>query len=153
VQIVSVFRHHGRPEPATLELQQPLHVYDLKAHKNLGEQQAVSLTLTPFRAQFFALSPQPLQPVELKATPAVTLGSVARVMLTSALPQGRQAVKLRVKLPDGSRADWADTVVAADKQGVAVDVPVAYNDPKGTWTVEATELYTGVTATARFTVE
>jgi len=58
-----------------------------------------------------------------------------------------------VKLPDGSPADWVDTVVVTDKEGVAVDVPVAYNDPKGTWTVNATELYTGMTATAQFTVQ
>ena len=55
--------------------------------------------------------------------------------------------------PDGSVADWVDAVVVTDKQGVVVDVPVAYNDPQGVWTVSATELYTGTTATARFTVK
>jgi len=153
VQIVSVFRHHGRPEAAKLELQQPLHVYDLKARKDLGKQQAVSLTVTPFRALFYALSPQPLEAVELKAAPSLSLGSVQRVTVTSSLPEGQQAVKLQVKLPDGGLADWVEAVVVTDKQGVVVDVPVAYNDPKGTWTVNATELYTGTTTTAQLTVE
>ena len=152
VQIVSVFRHHGRPEAAKLELPQPLHVYDLKARKDLGKQQAVSLTVTPFRALFYAISPQPLEAVELKAAPTLPPGSVQRITLTSTMPVGRQAIKVQVKLPDGSPADWADTVVVTDKQGVVVDVPVAYNDPEGTWTVNATELYTGTTATAQFTV-
>ncbi|MBL7040914.1 MAG: beta-galactosidase trimerization domain-containing protein [Pirellulaceae bacterium] len=153
VQIVSVFRHHGLPEAAKLELQEPVHVYDLKAHKDLGKQQAVNLTVTPYRALFYALSPQPLDAVVLKAAPTVQLGSVQRVTLTSTLPEGHQAVKVQVKLPDGSRVDWIDTVVVTDNQGVVVDVPVAYNDPKGAWTVNAIELYTGTTATAQFTVE
>ena len=152
VQIVSLFRHQGLPEAAKLDLQQPLHVYDLKARQDLGQQQAVSLTLTPHRAMFYALSPQPLTAVELKASPTVSPGSLQRVTVTASLPEGQQAVKVQVKLPDGSAADWVDTVVVADKQGVVVDVPVALNDPRGTWTVDATELYTGTTATVPFGV-
>ena len=34
-----------------------------------------------------------------------------------------------------------------------VDVPVACNDPQGVWTLTATELYTGTTATAQFAVK
>ncbi|MFV1964410.1 MAG: beta-galactosidase trimerization domain-containing protein [Pirellulaceae bacterium] len=153
VQMVSVFRHRGLPEAAKLELPQPLHVYDLKTHTSLGKQRVVSLTVTPYRAQFYACSPQPLEAVVLKVAPVVRTGGLQRVTVTSTLPKGRQAVKVRVKLPDGSLADWAESVVVTDKQGVVVDVPVAYNDPKGTWTVSATELCTGITTTAPFTVE
>jgi hypothetical protein len=153
VQIVSLFRHQGLPEAAKLDLQQPLYVYDLKARRDLGQQQAVSLTLTPHRAMFYALSPQPLTAVELKASPTVSPGSLQRVTVTASLPEGQQAVKVQVKLPDGSTADWVDRVVMADKQGVVVDVPVAYNDPQGTWTVSATELYTGRMGTVPFTVK
>jgi len=153
VQIVSVFRHHGRPEAAKLEFPHPLHVYDLKAHKYYGKQQAVSLTVTPFRALFYAVSPQPLEAVKMETAPTVSLGGVQRVTVTSRLPDGHQAVKLQVKLPDGSLADWVDKVVVTDKQGVVANVPVAYNDPKGTWTIDATDLYTGTTETAQFAVE
>lgn len=153
IQIVSVLRHHGRPEVAKLELPQPLYAYDLKTHEDLGRQQTVSVTVTPFRAQFYALCPQPLDGVSLEAAPTVSLGSVQRVTVTSKLPEGHQAVKLQVKLPDGGLADWVDKVVVTDKQGVVVNVPVAYNDPKGTWTINATDLYTGTTATAQFAVE
>jgi len=153
VQIVSVFRHQGVPETATLNLPQPQCVYDLKAYKDCGRQQAISLTVTPYRALFYALSPQPLQAVELKTAPSVASGSVQQVTVTSTLPEGRQAVKLQVKLPDGAVADWVDRVVVADQQGAVVDVPVAFNDPQGSWTVNATELYTGTAATVQFTVK
>ncbi|NUQ65254.1 MAG: beta-galactosidase trimerization domain-containing protein [Pirellulales bacterium] len=153
VQIVSLLRHHGRPEAAKLELPESLHVYDLKARKDLGLQRSVDLTITPFRAIFYALSPQPLGPVALNVAPSVSRGNVGRVAITSALPAGRQAVRLEVKLPDGRLADWIDPVVVTDKKGIVVDVPVACNDPRGTWTIQATELYTSAAATAQFTVE
>ena len=153
VRIVSVFRHHGHPEAATLTLPETLHVYDLKARKDLGKRPSLDLTVVPYRAMFYALSPQPLGPVEMKMAPSLSPGGVQRVTITSVMPEGRQAVKLEVKRPDGSAADWADTVVVTDKQGIVVDVPVAYNDARGAWTVHATELYTGTTATAQFTVK
>ncbi len=153
VQIVSLLRHHGRPEAAKLDLPEPFHVYDLKARKGLGLKRSVNLTVTPYRAIFYALSPQPLGPVELNLPPSISPGSVNRVKITSALPSGRQAVKIEVKLPDGSLADWVAPVVVTDKTGVVLDVPVAHNDPKGVWTVQATDLYTAAAATARFAVE
>jgi hypothetical protein len=153
VEIVSVFRHHGLPEPAKLELPQPLHVYNLKARGYVGRRQVVDLTVTPFRAQFYALSPQPLEAVQLQAAPTVSPGSVQRVTVTSTLPAGQQAVRVQVKLPDGSRADWVDDVVVVDHQGGVIDVPIAYNDPRGVWAIKATELYTAATATGEFKVE
>ncbi len=60
---------------------------------------------------------------------------------------------VEVRLPDGSLADWVDAVEMTDRQGVVMDVPVAHNDPKGTWTLNATDLYTGKSVTAQFTVD
>ena len=153
VQIVSLFRHAGQPEPARLTLPQAMYAYDLKQHKNLGKQQAFSLTITPYRAVFLALSPAPLQPATLQAAGAVARGGVQQVRVASALPQGQQAVKLTVKLPGGAEADWADQVVVVGKAGATVAVPVAFNDPAGPWTVSATDLYTGQTTSAQFNVK
>jgi len=40
-----------------------------------------------------------------------------------------------------------------DDKGQSCDLPVAFNDPVGRWTVEATDLYTGKTTTARYMVK
>lgn len=153
VQIVSVFRHQGRSETATLRLPEPLHVYDLKARRHLGRQAAVSLAVTPSRAMFYALSPQPLPAVALTAAPSVAPGSLQRVAVVSHLAEGRQAVKIQVTLPDGRPADWVQDIVVTGRDGAAVDVPIACNDPRGVWTIQATELYTGTTASTQFKVE
>ena len=153
VQIVSIFRHGGAADQATIRLPQPRVVYDLKGRRSLGKQSSLTVTLTPSRAQFFALAAEPLKPVTLKAAPAAVRGSVQRVRLATVLPQGRQAVKVTVKLPNGQSADWVARVALVDAQGTTVDVPVAYNDPAGTWSVSATDLYTGQTSTAQFSVK
>jgi hypothetical protein len=111
------------------------------------------MTITPYRAMFFALSPEPLAPVSLNVSPSVIPGGVQRVRIASAMPKGQQAVSVQVTLPDGAVADWVDSVTLVDRQGATVDVPVALNDPKGTWTVNATELYTGRTTTTKFSVK
>ena len=153
VQIVSIFCHKGQPASAELSLPQAMYVYDLKGRKDLGRQQTVSLTVTPSRALFYALSPEPLAPIALKASPTVAPGAVQSLTLMSPMPQGRQAVKLCVTLPDGSVADWVDSVAVVDGRGATVDVPVAFNDPRGTWTASATDVCTGRTTTTRFSVK
>ena len=152
VQIVSVFRHAGEAERAIVHLPTAMHVYDLKARKKVGKRQTFSLRITPYRASFFALSPRALEPVVLTAAPTVARGTAQRVLIASRAPDARQAVAVKVKLPDGRTADWVDRVVLADGDGAALDVPVAFNDPPGRWTIAATELYTGRTTTKRFTV-
>lgn len=153
VQIVSLFRHQGTAESVKVSLPKAGYVYDLKNHRDLGRQQSFQVTLTPYRAMFYALSPEPLKPATLKAAPSVARGGVQRVQLASTVPRGNQAVKVEVKLPGGANADWIDPVTVVDGKGAAVDVPVAFNDPTGKWTVQATELYTGKTVTAPFEVK
>ena len=152
VQIISVFRHKGQAEPARMTLHHAMHAYDLKRHKSLGKKQTFRLTITPFRAMFFVLSPQRIKPVALKTEGTVASGGVQRLTITSSLPQGQQAVKVRVTLPDGTIADWVDSPAIVDNEGATIDVPVAFNDPKGTWTVRATDLYTGKTTKTSFRV-
>ena len=40
-----------------------------------------------------------------------------------------------------------------DGRGQGCDLPVAFNDPTGRWTVEATDLYSGKTTTIKYKVK
>jgi hypothetical protein len=49
-------------------------------------------------------------------------------------------------------ADWLRRVVMVPPEGAAVPLPVAFNDPAGKWTVQATELYSNKTSAAELDV-
>ena len=66
---------------------------------------------------------------------------------------GDQALRLRATTPAGQPADWLDRVLLAGEEGVDIELPLAHNDPVGTWTLQATELFTEQTATAQWQVE
>ena len=153
-QIVSIFRHGGLPETAQMSLPGARHVYDLKNHKDLGVIKSLALSITPCRAQFFALTRQAAPVVDLTAEkPVAALGTLQHVRVSVANPTGQQAVKLQVKLPGGAVADWLTKVVVTDRKGVTVDLPIAYNDPQGSWTVTATELLSNRTTNCQFGVK
>jgi len=153
VQIVSVFRHHGTSENAELRFTRRFNIYDLKARKHLGSRDRVRIVITPYRAQFFALSPQPLPMPRLKVTPKVARGGLQRIIISAALNTGKQAFRVRVLQPNGEEADWFNPILIADARGTSCELPIAFNDPPGTWNVEATELYTGKTLRTHFRVE
>jgi hypothetical protein len=66
---------------------------------------------------------------------------------------GLHAVRVRVKTPAGDVAEWLNRELMVDEQGQGCDLPVAFNDPVGRWTVEATDLYTEKTTTTRYRVK
>ncbi|MEN6645464.1 MAG: beta-galactosidase trimerization domain-containing protein [Armatimonadia bacterium] len=153
-EIVSFFRHAGEAEPAKIGLGKALQAYDLKSRKDLGKVQSLSLGITPYRAQFFVLSPQPLAPLAVSVDKAaVAPGTVVEAKLAPGLRTGAQAARVQVKLPDGTMADWLDDVLVADGKAATIAIPVAFNDPKGTYTVVATEVATGKATTATFAVK
>ena len=153
-EIVSIFRHAGLPQPARVALPGACYVYDLKGRKDLGRLKSLDLRITPYRAQFLVLGRTALSAAEVSVPKAsVAPGTVAVAKVVVPKGSGTQAVKLQVKLPDGTPADWLERVVVADRGGVAVKLPIALNDPTGLWTVTATELYTNHAGVCRFTVK
>lgn len=153
-EIVSFFRHAGEGEQAKIGLGKTMQVYDLKSRKDLGKVQSLSLGITPYRAQFFVLSPRPVAPMAVSVDrAAVAPGAVVEASLTPGLRNGAQAARVQVKLPDGKMADWLDDVLVADGKAATIAIPVALNDPKGTYTVVATEVATGKATTATFAVK
>ena len=97
-------------------------------------------------------------PAKAAAQVSVAAASVAPGQMQQAkivFPQasGQQAVKLTVTQPDGQPADWLDRVVVTDKQGATVELPMAYNDARGIWTVTATDLFTNRAGVCRFAVK
>ena len=83
-------------------------------------------------------------------------GTVAvkrRTCPRAARAAGLHAVRVRVRTPAGEVAEWLNRELMVDGRGQGCDLPVAFNDPVGRWTVEATDLYTDKTTTTRYRVK
>lgn len=118
------------------------HIYDLRDGVKAGHAGYWFHRLQPFRATFYALLPQALQPPSVVPSDAAPArGTVVSLRVHVPDARGKHAVKLRAKLPGGAYLDaWEPVViVAAEPKDVAL--PVAFNDPAGTWIVEATDVF------------
>jgi hypothetical protein len=153
-QIVSIFRHKGTPETASISIPAGMHVYDLRNRKDLGSPKSLTLNILPCRAHFLALTRTAASPAEVSVDKRTAApGSLVTVTVKLPKATAQQAVKLQAKQPNGQPAEWLTKVVVADRKGTTVEVPVAFNDAPGQWTVTATELFTNQTGTCQFVVK
>ncbi len=154
MELVSVFRQKGLAESAQLELRGAQRLFDIKDGRDLGHQRSYQVQITPYRARFYAASAEPIASVSVATEKAsVAPGEVAQVQVAFPKANGTRAGYLRVKQPDGQPAEWLDQVVVAGAEPVTVSLPVAFNDPEGTWTVSIDELCSDRGGACRFNVK
>jgi len=155
IQIISLFRKGGGDEEdALIELPEARYVYNLRSGENLGQTDSLTVPIQKHHATFLVLAPEPVPDVELElSTNQPVPGEVVR--LTASVPgaAGLHAVRVRVKTPAGEVAEWLNHELMVDGRGQGCDLPVAFNDPVGSWTVEATDLYTEKTTTTGYMVK
>jgi len=129
-------------------------VYKMKTQQHLGNVREFTTTVRPHRAKFFAMllkdttKPQ----INLKQS-SVNRGSVVNAELSLPKTSGKHSVSITLQTPDGKTADWFHEKRIVDHQSQTVAIPVAHNDPTGTWKIIATELYSGITTARSLTVK
>jgi hypothetical protein len=146
----------GRPVPARVTFPSPRHVYDLRARKYLGSLTRLDTQLRWGRAGFFLASPYKI------GAPKITLssktpgpGETLTATLSLGIPAGakeRHAVWVEVADPLGRKPFWGQQVVLLQGGKGQVQFPAAYNDAPGKWRVKATELFSGQSAEASWTI-
>ena len=152
-EIVALFREQGEAQKARLVLPKSLTAYDLRDRRPLGQAPAFTTTVLPCRASFFVLTERPAERPTLSLDPpAVARGQVAKLRIATRDKLGLHAFRLSATLPSGAVAEWVSQVVIAGDDGAQVAFPVAFNDPTGTWQVQATDLYTDKPAVIRLVV-
>ena len=129
------------------------HVYDVTRGIALGEVKSFRTELRPSRAAFFALLPKAAPAVKVAMPTNVARGTVVKAKMSVPRAAGKHAVRVRVTAPGGKPAEWLNRVVVTGKKAVEVDLPFAYNDPEGTWTVSAIDLYTNKATTVHVVVD
>ena len=149
MEIVALFRESGEVGEVRVALPDARHVYDLRRHVYIGETDGFSTELTPARPNFFARTRERIAGPEIVLNrSSVARGEVVSARVRVVGPAGKHAFRIRATTPKGEPADWLDRVVIADRDGADIELPIAHNDPSGTWTIRATELFTEQTGTA-----
>jgi len=147
----------GAPVPARIGLSSAAHVYDLRARKYLGEVSRVDTELRWGRASFFAALPFRIGPLRVSLSTATpTPGQPVTVTLEVDVPAAspaKQAVYVEVLDPAGDRPLWGRQPVLLPGGKGSIELLPAFNDRPGEWTVRATELFSGQSAQATWTMK
>ncbi len=146
----------GEPVQARITVPAGYHVYDLRAGRYLGEVTQFDATLRWGRANFYALVPYRLDGLSVAVSSAAPEpGSTLTVTVTLDAPassRAKHAVWLQVIDPEGDEPLWGRRVVLLERGSGEAQFTMAYNDTPGRWRVRATELFSGQTAEAAWTV-
>jgi len=143
LEVVALFRHTGADERVRVELAQRRWVRDLRHGATLRSRRSFGTRVLGSRPTFLVLSPGRLARVRATLSKdKVVPGEVARLRLQVPDAAGLHAVRIRAATPDGSPAEWLDRVVIVGAEPVDVALPIAYNDPVGTWSIRAIDLFT-----------
>ena len=135
-----------------LTLAQPTHVYESRGGAYLGRTKLIEHRAPRGIARVYAVLPYAVRDVLVEGSDEARPGDAVRVGVRVQTDGGRpgvHVVHLSVGGPDGNggraaRAHYAQNVVANEGRAT-VEIPFAYNDPPGSWTIEARDVATGVT--------
>lgn len=126
-------------------------LYDCTAEKAIGELKPFACDLSQTTARVFAALPRAIKGVALSATQSVKAGNDLAVAVEFQDAQGKRLegvlpFRLTIRRPDGTAQ--AECYRSTTKDGsFSIVLPIAANDPAGTWTVEARSQLTGELAT------
>jgi hypothetical protein len=144
------------PVPVTVRLPRRAHVYSVRDHQYLGEQDRIETGIAPAVAKLYALLPCRLDGLALTGLgEARARGETVRFEVagqTAPATDLPQVVRVDVTAPDGSPCTAYRRTLYGAKGKVTGGFTFALNDATGTWRLTATDVATGVTAEATFFV-
>ncbi len=143
------------PVQATLRLPRPMYIYEMRTgRRSEGPTDNFTIGVRPWWANLLVLSERELNSPVLTASGNVAKrGKVFSLVATIPDAQGAHALKLRALSPDGKNAPWFSRSVMVENGTAKIDLPIAYNEQPGKWTLTATDLYTGESALSSFVVK
>ncbi|MCX7598138.1 MAG: beta-galactosidase [Armatimonadetes bacterium] len=146
----------GPPQPARITLPGPCYVYDLRARKFLGRVSRVDTVLRWGRANFFLAAPYPVRGLKVTLSqPNPRPGEAFTANLGLDIPKGAKehfAAWVEVLDPANHTPLWGRQAVILSEGRGQVPLRLAYNDAAGKWRIRATELFSGQSAEAVWTV-
>ncbi|MBN2307477.1 MAG: beta-galactosidase trimerization domain-containing protein [Candidatus Hydrogenedentes bacterium] len=147
-----------RPMDVRLPFPPGLHVYDIRAQEYLGPAGAAYRTLAPGSASLYAALPHAVAGVSLTCPERALRGERVEVGIRVVVgqdavgPVSPHAVRITVRLPNGSTPEYLkETVYAGDGTAVWAFTP-ALNAALGSWSIEAEEVASGLSVRRRVSI-
>jgi len=141
---------HDQPQACVLRLARAAHLYETRTGEYLGKSASLRLQLVPAHGRLVCALPEKLEAVHLVMPASAQAGRAARVgiRLQGGGGKGPHLVRVHVIGPEGKPRRHYSRTLAVDGQSAEILIPFAFNDDRGTWTVEAREVATGTRARA-----
>jgi Beta-galactosidase len=146
--------HAPRGVPVVLALGRASYIYDLRVPGRVRHGDHVRLRLDPFAPALLAVAPRPLPPPTLGVPARARQGDAAVLRLSFARPSGAAFHVLHVAVADpaGAVVPYYSGNLRMAHRAALWRIPLALNDPVGTWHVRVTDALSGMTASAAFRV-
>ncbi|MEO2045455.1 MAG: hypothetical protein ABGX16_02650 [Pirellulales bacterium] len=152
IELVALLGDHDGE--VTVHLPDSRHVYDLKKHLTLGQVEQFTTQVLPHRASFFALLPHSVAAPRMNSPNTnITLGDTVKLTLSIPAAEGNHALQLSATTPHGDSLHGFQQNLIVNRQTQTVHLPIAHNDPPGTWTVTIADLYSPERVTTAFIVD
>lgn len=131
--------------PVHLSLPAEMYVYDIRAAKSLGRMKELTLQLGPYDPAIFAVTPEPVPALQVAAPARATRGEVVELSLSfdGAAPAEKQVFHVEVRNPAGELQYQYSGNVLAPGGAASKQIPLALNDPAGTWRIRIKDVLSG----------
>ena len=137
-----------KPVAVRVRLPQPMYLYDIRARKALGKQQALTLTLDPYEPTILAASVPALPDLQVVIPERAQRGATVQVgVRTASHPADMDIFHVDVMDPQGNRSIVYSGNLHAPRGIGMKSIPFAVNDPPGKWTIVVHDLLSGQTIT------
>jgi hypothetical protein len=139
--------------PVTVDLPRELFAHDCVTGEALGRTDRLTLDVPADGGRFLALLPYELRALTVQARAEKMLLTVDVKLQTSGGTPAPHVLHIEVTPAGADAPAYHYTRNAVARRGEAtVSIPLAYSDPTGQWTVTATDVATGLSASAQVTV-
>jgi hypothetical protein len=140
----------SHPRSLKLSLPRDLWVYDVRAGKPLGRSSGVTVQFDPYEPSIFAVSGEALPELALAAPERIERGETGRIgcSFRGMNPAATQVLHVDVADPSGKTMGHYSGNLLAPSGRAFWNLPIAFNDPKGRWTVRVKDVLTGIVRTA-----
>jgi hypothetical protein len=139
-----------RKETVSLRLPRPAYVYDIRGGRPLGKASRVDLALEPVAPAILAITERPLPSPVIDAPRIAHLGDTATIGLSfsSSQPAAKNILRVEIVDPSGRIVPHYSRKLIAHGGTASMLLPLAVNDPIGTWRIRVIDILSGHEAAA-----